>query len=106
MVLLELSVVPLGRGESVSSYVAECVDLIDHSGLPYELNAMGTIIEGELGEVLDLTRRCVKLMAKHSDRVTCSAKLDYRKGASGRLKSKVTSVQTKIGRPLSGSTAS
>src|SRR5215212_8880439 len=100
MVLLEMSITPLGQGESVSAYVSECVDIIDRSGLDYELHAMGTIVEGELSEVLDLMRRCIEQTANHSDRVTCAAKLDFRRGREGRLKSKVTSVEQKLGRSL------
>jgi uncharacterized protein (TIGR00106 family) len=100
MVLLEMSITPLGKGESVSQYVAECVNIVDQSGLDYELHAMGTIIEGELEDVLNLMRRCIEQMAKHSDRVTCAAKLDYRHGQSGRLKSKVASVEQKLGREV------
>jgi uncharacterized protein (TIGR00106 family) len=95
-----MSIAPLGKGESVSAYVAECVDIIDRSGLDYELHAMGTIVEGELDQVLDLMRRCIEQMATHSDRVTCAAKLDYRRGAGGRLTSKVASVEQKLGRSL------
>jgi uncharacterized protein (TIGR00106 family) len=98
MVLLEMSITPLGKGESVSQYVAECVTLIAESGLEYELHAMGTIVEGELVEVLDLMRRCIERVAEHSDRVTCAAKLDFRRGHSGRIKSKVQSVEDKMGR--------
>ena len=98
MVLLEMSITPLGKGESVSSYVAECVQLIAKSGLDYELHAMGTIVEGELDQVLDLMQRCIEQVATHSDRVTCAAKLDYRRGHSGRIRSKVTSVEQKLGR--------
>jgi uncharacterized protein (TIGR00106 family) len=100
MVLLEMSITPLGKGESVSQYVAECVDIIDRSGLDYELHAMGTIVEGELADVLDLLRRCIEQMATHSDRVTCAAKLDFRRSQSGRLKSKVTSVEQQLGRAV------
>src|SRR5262245_29764707 len=100
MVLLEMSITPLGKGESVSQYVAECVRLIDGSGLDYELHAMGTIVEGELDQVLDLMRRCIEQVARDSDRVTCAAKLDYRRGHSGRLKSKVASVEEKLGREI------
>jgi uncharacterized protein (TIGR00106 family) len=100
MVLLEMSITPLGKGESVSQYVAECVELVDQSGLDYELHAMGTIVEGELNQVLDLMRRCIEQTATHSDRVTCAAKLDYRRGHSGRLKSKVASVEQKLGRKV------
>jgi uncharacterized protein (TIGR00106 family) len=97
MVLLEMSITPLGKGESVSPYVTECVELIDRSGLDYELHAMGTIVEGELDAVLDLMRRCIQQVATHSDRVTCAAKLDFRRGHSGRLRSKVASVEQKLG---------
>jgi uncharacterized protein (TIGR00106 family) len=100
MVLLEMSITPLGKGESVSAYVAECVDIIDRSGLDYELHSMGTIVEGELDEVLDLMRRCIEQTATHSDRVTCAAKIDFRRGHEGRLKSKVTSVEQKLARNL------
>jgi uncharacterized protein (TIGR00106 family) len=100
MVLLEMSITPLGKGESVSQYVAECVDIVDQSGLDYQLHAMGTIVEGELNEVLDLMRRCIEQIATHSDRVTCAAKLDYRRGTSGRLQSKVASVEQKLGRDV------
>ena len=100
MVLLEMSITPLGLGESVSAYVAECVDLVDRSGLDYELHAMGTIVEGELDEVLALMRQCIEQTARHSDRVTCAAKLDFRRGKSGRLRSKVASVEEKLGREV------
>ncbi len=96
MVLLELSVVPLGAGESVSQQVAECVALIEKSGLDYELHAMGTIVEGELDQVLAVVGDCMRLMAASHDRVTCSAKLDYRKGRSGAIRSKVESVNEKL----------
>lgn len=100
MVLLELSVTPLDKGDSVSQYVAECVELIDASGLDYQLHAMGTIVEGELDEVLDLMRRCIEHVARQSERVTCSAKLDYRRGHKGRISRKVASVEEKLGRQV------
>lgn len=100
MVLLEMSIVPFGKGESVSEYVAQCVDLVDQSGLDYRLHAMGTVVEGELPEVLALMQRCIEKMAEHSDRVSCSAKLDYRKGSQGRLSGKVDSVEQKLGRQI------
>lgn len=98
MVLLEMSITPLGTGESVSEAVSQCVELIDQSGLPYELHAMGTIVEGELGDVVGLMQRCIGLMAAEHTRVSCVAKLDYRRGAVGRLRGKVESVEAKLGK--------
>ncbi|QDS97966.1 MTH1187 family thiamine-binding protein [Adhaeretor mobilis] len=104
MVLLELSIVPMGTGEGVSQHVARCVDLIDQSGLDYELHSMGTIVEGELPAVLALMQQCIELMSAVSDRVTCSAKLDYRKGRSGRLREKIETVESHLGRSVKKAT--
>jgi uncharacterized protein (TIGR00106 family) len=99
MVLLEMSIVPIGAGESVSQYVAKCVDIVDRSGLDYELHAMGTIVEGELSAVLRLLQECIEEVAKSANRVSCTAKIDYRQGVSGGMQSKVASVEKKLGRP-------
>ena len=100
MVLLEFSMTPLGKGESVSQYVAKSVEIIDQSGLDYRLNAMGTIVEGEIDDVLAVMKTCLETMAQSCDRISCSAKLDYRKGHVGRLDAKVKSVENKLGREL------
>lgn len=100
MVLLEFSMFPLGQGESVSASVARTLDIIDRSGLDYRLHAMGTIIEGEIDELLELLQQCFLAMAEENDRVTCTAKFDMRQGASGRLESKVARVEEQLGREL------
>jgi uncharacterized protein (TIGR00106 family) len=100
LVLLEFSMVPLGKGPSVSPYVTRCLKIIDDSGLDYRLHAMGTIIEGDMDAVLDVWRKCFDALAADCDRVTCTAKFDYRAGYSGRLASKVESVKDKSGRDL------
>jgi uncharacterized protein (TIGR00106 family) len=100
MVLLEFSIFPLDKGDSLSSYVARAVDIVDRSGLPYRCHAMGTTIEGDMEPVLDVVRRCLAAMSADCDRVECSIKIDYRKGRTGRLTGKVASVEQKLGRPL------
>ena len=100
MILLDFSISPLDKGQSVSAYVARSLEIIEQSRLDYRLHAMGTIIEGELDQVLDVLRRCLEAMATDCDRITCTAKLDFRRGYSGRLESKVKSVEEKLGREL------
>ena len=100
MVLLEFSIAPLEKGSSVSQYVARSLEIIEASGLDYRLHAMGTIVEGELDQVLDLLRECMQAMASDCDRITCTAKMDYRRGYSGRLVTKVESVEAKLGKRL------
>ncbi len=44
MVLLEFSMTPSTKEESKSAYIARILDIIDKSGLPYQLTPVGTII--------------------------------------------------------------
>lgn len=100
MVLLEFSMSPLEKGASVGEYVARSLKIIDESGLDYRLHAMGTIIEGEVDQVLGVLKQCLEAMAADCDRITCTAKLDYRRGYYGRLETKVASVEEKLGHSL------
>ena len=87
---------PLGKGESVSPYVARSLEIVSQSGLDYRLHAMGTGLEGEWDDVLAVVTKCYEAMSADCDRVTCSIKIDSRRGASGRLVSKVRSVEEKV----------
>ncbi len=99
--LVFVSMTPLGKGESVSRYVAKVVDIVDRSGLPYVLTPMGTIVEGEdWDEVMDVLKRGFEELKKECPRISITMKIDYREGKSGRLRSKVESVQEKLGREI------
>ena len=100
MVLVEFSVFPLGKGESVGDYVARCLKIVEQSGLVHQCHAMGTTLEGEFDDALRVVRQCFEAMAADCDRIECSTKIDYRKGRSGRLDGKVASVEQKLGRPV------
>lgn len=100
MILLEFSMSPLGKGESVGSYVARSLEIIDNSGLDYRLHAMGTVLEGEWDDVFAVVKQCYETMSRDCDRITCTIKLDARKGASGRLAQKVKSVEDNLGKRL------
>lgn len=100
MVLLEFSMSPLGKGESVGKYVARSLDIVDKSGVAYRLNPMGTVLEGEWDDVLQVVTRCYQRMKRDCGRISCSIKIDYRKGHSGRLSSKVASVEKRLKRKV------
>lgn len=100
MVLLEFSMSPLGKGESVGKYVSRSLDIIDRSGVDYRLNPMGTVLEGEWDEVFRVVKKCYERMRKDCNRISCSIKIDHRKGAKGRLGSKVSSVEKRLKRKL------
>ncbi|WP_353684612.1 MTH1187 family thiamine-binding protein [Thermodesulfovibrio sp. 3907-1M] len=96
--LAQFSIVPLGAGVSVSEYVAKVIKIVDNSGIPYKLHAMGTILEGEWDEVMDLIKRCRDALMEEVERVVIDIKIDDRKGAKGRIEAKIKSVEEKLGK--------
>jgi uncharacterized protein (TIGR00106 family) len=100
MVLIDFSMSPSGKGESLSAYVARSIDIIDKSGLPYQFTPMGTIIEGEWDAVMAVVTKCFEAMRTDCDRISTNIRIDYRAGPGGRLKAKVEAVERKLGRKL------
>lgn len=100
MALMEFSMIPLDKGASFSAYVARILEIVDRSGLEYRINPMGTVVEGEWEELLALLTQCFRTLEKDSDRISLQVKFDCRKGVTGALKSKIKSVEAKVGRPL------
>jgi len=100
MVLLEFSMTPLGKGESVGTVVSRSLDIIDKSGVDYRLNPMGTILEGEWDEVMGVVKKCYERMKQDCPRISVAMKIDYREGPKGRLSSKLKSVEETLGRTL------
>lgn len=94
--LAEFSVVPVGVEESISRYVAECVKIVESSGLDYQLTPMGTLIEGEVDEIMQIILQCHRRVMEMSNRVVTSIKIDDRKGRRGALEAKVRSVREKL----------
>ena len=60
MVLLEFQMAPHVASESVSQYVAQILDIVDQSGVAYQLTPMGTILEGEWDEVMAVVKMCIR----------------------------------------------
>ena len=100
MLLAEFSIWPMDKGESVGPYVARALDIVDRSGLPYKLGSLGTCIEGEWPDVMRVIQQCYEALAKDSNRIACTVKMDWRRDRSGALDSKVASVQRHLGREL------
>jgi uncharacterized protein (TIGR00106 family) len=100
MAIAEISIVPVGTGTtSVSSFVADAVTELTASGLTYQLTPMGTIIEGELEQVMAVcTRMHAGAIAKGARRVYTTIKIDDRRdGDEGpRMEHKVASVKQKL----------
>jgi uncharacterized protein (TIGR00106 family) len=98
MLLAELSIWPMDKGESVSPYVARCVEVIERSGLAYQLGPLGTTIEGEWREVMEVVNRCYDALAPDCNRIAATLKMDWRRGRQGGIEQKVQSVRDKMRR--------
>jgi uncharacterized protein (TIGR00106 family) len=99
-VMAEFSVVPLGRGVSLSPLVARVLQIVAKSGIRYKANPMGTVLEGSWEEVMDVIKRCHDEVMKDAERAVTSIKLDDRKGKNERLEKKLGSVEEKLGMKL------
>ncbi|HHW20378.1 MAG TPA: MTH1187 family thiamine-binding protein [Thermodesulfovibrio thiophilus] len=98
--IAQFSIVPLGAGASVSSYVAKVIKIVDESGLSYRFHAMGTIVEGEWDQIMNLIKKCRDTLMNEVERVIIDIKIDDRKGTTGRIEQKIKSVEEKLGRSL------
>jgi len=98
--VMELTVIPLGAGSSMSTKLAELIKIIDASGLDYRVTAFGTLVEGPLEQVLDLARRCHLEARRQADRVLTILRLDDFGPRTGELQGAVERVEKKIGRPV------
>ena len=96
--LAEFSIIPVGIGNSIGDQVAEVLKIVDESGLSYKINPMGTVVEGEWDDLLDLLTKSYRTLERVSDRISLQVKFDCRKGVNGALEGKVRSVEAKAGR--------
>ncbi len=103
-VLMEFSMFPTDKGESVSPYVSRILAFIDGSGVSYRLTPMGTIIETDtLDEALRIMSEAYKRLDQDCKRVYVSAKLDIRKDRKNGLTQKIDSLEKHTGTKLRSS---
>jgi uncharacterized protein (TIGR00106 family) len=97
MAIAEISIVPIGTGDtSVSSYVAGALDVLRASGLVFRLTPMGTVIEGDLDDVLRVVRAMHETpFTAQAQRVYTVIKIDDRRDRQAGMDDKVASVNRK-----------
>ncbi len=98
--LIEFSIVPVGSGSSIGDRLAEVLNTVDSSGLPYKVNPMGTVVEGEWDELMRLVKKCHRGVMKKEERVITTISIDDRKGKPNRIEEKVKSVEKRLGKSL------
>jgi uncharacterized protein (TIGR00106 family) len=96
MVLAELSIFPLDKGDSMSSYVSRVVHMLKQAGITMEVHSMGTVIEGSWEEVKSAIDGAFLELERDCDRIYMTVKIDYRKGRENAIKGKIRSVEEKL----------
>lgn len=95
-VIVDLCIVPMGVGVSVSRYVAVCQDILEQAGLKTRLHAYGTNIEGEYDTVFSAIRRChERIHELGAPRITTTIKLGSRTDRRQEMDDKIRSVEEK-----------
>lgn len=96
-VIIDLCLIPIGVGVSVSPYIAECQKVLRAAGLSHSLHGYGTNIEGEWDEVMAAVKTChEKVHAMGAPRINSTIKLGTRTDRLQSIDDKVSSVQDKI----------
>ena len=96
-VMIDLCVVPLGVGISVSQYIAECEKILNEAGLETNLHAYGTNVAGDWDDVFSAVRRGhERVHDLGAPRITTTIKVGTRTDRLQTIKEKIVSVQQKL----------
>ncbi len=101
MAVVFLTITPIGTATpSVSRHVAGVHRVLRESGLVHQLTAMGTIIEGDLDEILRVVRRMHEApFGDGAVRVSTLVKIDDRRDKEHTIARKMRSVEEKLAAP-------
>ena len=96
-VIVDLCVVPIGVGLSVSRYIAECEKIVKNAGLKSMLHAYGTNIEGEWDDVFAAVKKChERVHEMGAPRISSTLRVGTRTDREQTMEDKIKSVQLKI----------
>ena len=95
-VIVDLSVVPIGVGVSLSSYVAACEKVLTEAGLKTTLHGYGTNIEGDWDKVFAAIKRCHEVVHEMgAPRISSTLRFGTRTDRSQTMDDKIRSVKEK-----------
>ena len=98
--LVEFSIIPVGKGAGIGKDIAKVLKIVDNSGLPYKLNPMGTVVEGNWDDLMALIKKCHQTALRDGERVVTSIKIDDRKKHQNMIEEKVKSIEKRLHKPL------
>ncbi|HEY7514488.1 MAG TPA: thiamine-binding protein, partial [Vicinamibacteria bacterium] len=92
--LFELSILPLGEVH-MSDEIAEVLEVVERSGLPFKLGPGSTYIEGTWDEVVPVIRACHACARRASRHVITTVRIEDDEGQPDKIRSNVESVEAK-----------
>jgi uncharacterized protein (TIGR00106 family) len=96
-VIVDLCVVPIGVGVSVSDYIVECEKIILENELKSQLHPYGTVIEGEWDLVFSVIKKChERVHEMGAPRIFTSLKVGTRTDRGQTMQDKIDSVTSKL----------
>ena len=99
-VIVDVSVVPIGVGVSLSSYVAACERVFTEAGLETQLHANGTNVQGEWDDVFGAIKRCHEVLHQMgAPRIATTIRLGTRTDREQTMSDKIASVEAKLAAP-------
>ena len=98
--IVQFSIVPLGKGPGIGDDVAKVLRIVDNSGLSYRITPMSTIVEGSWDDVMALIKKCHSIVMKSGERVVTSITIDDRKRRKNMMEEKIRSVEKRLGKSL------
>lgn len=97
-IIIDLCIIPIGIGVSLSPYVAVCEKVLADAGLKCVLHANGTNIEGEWDAVFAAVRRCHEaLHGMGAPRIHTTISAGTRTDRLQTMEDKMDSVKGKLG---------
>ena len=96
--IVEFTIVPIGRGIHLSKPIAELIKIVEQSGVDYQLTPMGTIIEGDWERVMGVIKKCHHRALRDARRVLTTIRIDDFQGRRGQIKGKVDRVKRALGK--------
>jgi uncharacterized protein (TIGR00106 family) len=95
--MIDLCIVPIGVGVSLSHYIAACEKVLTEAGLKIALHSYGTNVEGEWDEVFAAVKRCHEVVHEMgAPRITTTIKAGTRTDRAQTLEDKINSVKAKL----------
>lgn len=98
--VMEPTIIPFGRGHSISGDIADLVRIIEGSGLDYRMTVFGTLAEDGWDRLVALAGECHFELRRNTERALTMIRIDDYAERAGEIEGAVSRVEKKLGRAV------